>query len=212
MIRDHFPRCEAVPPEKMELFHKLKSRNNQGAADSKHYWSHAAEKLGMVCSESGIHMDEDTRRAARAKLPFSTTSSILAAVHRPPVLLVVPEDKGLISPFFYELMTRVQRVNLLDCECRSTRKNLQRGLPGFGCRYCCQAGRLGFSRVFPTHRKKISDKANDMYEHMRRCTLCPREVKERLEELHPGKETAITTTEKAFFDRVWARLNDAESP
>lgn len=208
MIRDHFPNCEAVPAEKMDMFHKLKSRNNQGAADSKLYWSHAAEKLGMVCVDSGIFMNETTQRAARAKLPFSTTSDILADIHRPPMLLVVPGDRNLIAPFFYELLTRVQRVNLLDVECRSTRKNLKVGLPGFGCRYCCQAGRLGFSRIFPTKRKGLPDKINDMYEHMRRCTLCPREIKEHLEEIRPVKETSGASTEKIFFDRVWARLND----
>ena len=212
MIRDHFPNCEAVPAEKMDMFHKLKSRNNQGAADSKLYWSHAAEKLGMVCVDSGIFMNEITQRAARARLPFATTSDILADIHRPPMLLVAPEDRDLIAPFFYELLTRVQRVNLLDVECRSTRKNLKVGLPGFGCRYCCQAGRLGFSRIFPTKRKGLPDKINDMYEHMRRCTLCPREIKEHLEEIRPTKDASVTTTEKVFFDRVWTRLNDGVVP
>lgn len=208
MIRDHFPHCEAVPQELMSRFLLLKGKNNQGAADSKHYWSHAAEKLGMVCTASGIYMDEATQLAARDKLPFSTSNDILIAVKQPPILLVAPEDKNMISPFCYELMTRVQRVNLLEVECRSTRKNLKVGLPGFGCQYCCQAGRLGFSRIFPTKRKGLPDKANDMYEHMHRCTLCPREVKDRLEELHTKKTASISAQERVFFDRVWGRLID----
>lgn len=208
MIRDHFPRCESVPAEKMEQFVMLKGRNNQGAADSKHFWSYAAEKLGMIDTEMGIHMDDVTQRAAQVKQPFSTTSSILALSRAPPVLVVQPSDRSNISPFLYELLSRVQRVRLLDCECRSTRKNLKVGLPGFGCRYCCEAGRLGFSRIFPTKRKGLPDKANDMYEHMRRCTLCPPEVKERLEKLRPRPEDVNASAEKAFFDRVWVRLNE----
>lgn len=211
MIRDHFPRCEHVPKESMEMFHKLKGRNNQGAADSKHFWSYAAEKLGMVDSESGIFMDEVTQRAAMTKLPFSTTDAIMEATRAPPVLLVTGEDRALISPFMYELLSRVQRVNLLDCECRSTRKNLKVGLPGFGCRYCFEAGRLGFSRIFPTKRKGLPEKASDMYEHMRRCTLCPPEVKKRLESLRPKPEDVNVATEKVFFDRFWARLNAGDS-
>lgn len=207
MIRDHFPRCEQVPKESMEMFHKLKGRNNQGAADSKHFWSYAAEKLGMVDSEAGIFMDEQTQRAAKCKRPFSTTNAILEATLAPPVLLVTGEDRELVSPYLYEMLSRVQRVNLLDCECRSTRKNLKVGLPGFGCRYCFEAGRLGFSRIFPTKRKGLPDKANDMYEHMRRCTLCPREVKNRLESLRPKPDEVNTATEKLFFDKFWARLN-----
>lgn len=212
MIRDHFPRCEHVPKESMDMFHKLKGRNNQGAADSKHFWSYAAEKLGMADSESGIFMDDATQQAARTKLPFSTTDGIMKAARTSPVLLLTGEDRTLVSPFLYELLSRVQRVNLLDCECRSTRKNLKVGLPGFGCRYCFQAGRLGFSRIFPTKRKGLPEKANDMYEHMRRCPLCPAEVKKRLESLRPKPEEVNAATEKVFFDRFWARLNAGESP
>lgn len=207
MIRDHFPRCEHVPKSSMEMFHKLKGRNNQGAADSKHFWSYAAEKIGMVDSDTGIYMDEATQRAALSKAPFSTTESILAAARDPPVFLVTPDDRALISPFMFELMSRVQRVNLLEIECRSTRKNLKVGLPGFGCRYCCTASRLGFSRIFPTKRKGLPEKANDLYEHMRRCTLCPPEVKKRLQSIRPKPEEVNSSTEKVFFDRVWARLN-----
>jgi len=196
----------------MEMFHKLKGRNNQGAADSKHFWSYAAEKLGMVDSDTGIYMDEDTQRAALARAPFSTTKSILAAARDPPVLLVTSDDRSLITPFMFELMSRVQRVHLLDCECRSTRKNLKVGLPGFGCRYCCEAGRLGFSRIFPTKRKGLPEKANDLYEHMRRCSLCPPEVKKRLQSIRPKPEEVNSSTEKVFFDRVWARLNGGMSP
>merc|ERR1712157_649557 len=99
------------------MFHKLKGRNNQGAADSKHFWSYAAEKLGMVDSDTGIYMDEATQRAALSRAPFSTTKSILAAARDPPVLLVTSDDRSLITPFMFELMSRVQRVHLLDCEC-----------------------------------------------------------------------------------------------
>ncbi|CAB9500195.1 expressed unknown protein [Seminavis robusta] len=212
MIRDHFSRCEAVPKEKMDIFHKLKGRNNQGAADSKHFWSYAAEKMGMVDSKDGIHMNDATQLASVAKPPFSATNATLAASRSPPILLVFPEDKSFISPFLFELLSRVQRVHLLDIECRSTRKNLKVGLPGFGCRYCCEAGRLGFSRIFPTKRKGLPEKANDMYEHFRRCTLCPPEVKDRLQSLRPKQNAVCTSTEKVFFDRVWTRLNDGDQP
>ena len=207
MIRDHFPRCEAVPSEKMELFQRLKAKNNQGAADSKLFWIYASEKLGLVDSESGIYMDEATELASRSMPPFSTTSRILAESRHPPVLLMMEDDRSLVSQFLFEVLSRVQRVHLLDCELRSTRKNLKVGLPGFGCRYCCEAGRLGFCRIFPTKRKGLPEKVNDMYEHLRRCTLCPAEVKERLECIRPDPEVGSSSTEKAFFDRLWLRLN-----
>jgi len=206
MIRDHFPKCEEVPKDKWEMFQKLKDQCNQGAADSKLYWQYAAEKQGMQDSEGGIFMNEASQRAAGMKLPFCTSVEILSDVRDHPVLLVTPDDKALVSQFYFELMSRTQRVNLLDSELRSTRKNLKVGLPGIGCRYCCEAGRLGFSRVFPTKRKVMSEKASDMYKHMQRCTLCPREVKERLTFLLPEKRT-VSAADRAFFDRVWMRLN-----
>ena len=207
MIRDHFPQCTFIPKEKMDTFQNLKAKNNQGAADSKHFWIYAAEKLGMVDSEEGIYMNDSTQQAAEALPPFSTTPVDWTTMQCPPVRLVFPEDKALISEFLFELLSRVQKVHLLEVECRSTRKNLNVGLPGFGCQFCCQAGRLGFCRVFPTKRKGLPEKSKDMYEHFRRCSLCPPEVKERLETLRSQAGDTLTTTEKNFLDRVWSRLN-----
>jgi len=210
MIRDHYPNCQEVPSVKMEVFHKLKSRNNQGAADSKKYWRHAAEKIGITCCHPGIYMDETTREAALAILPFSVTRETLEALHHPVVYLVDQEDKEVISPFLFALMSCIQRVFLLEVECRSTRKNLKAGLPGFGCRFCYQAARMGFSRIFPTKRKGLPDKVKNMNEHLKRCSLCPKEIKDLLRENQHKKKKSVASSERLFFDRIWKKLNDFE--
>jgi len=212
-----------------------------GASDSKNYWMHAARRSGMVNTEQGIEINDKSRAAAARIPPFGTNSDTTPSLQKEredTTPLVIPEDKELFedsSQYLYFLFSHAQRIRLTASEQVGNRKSLRLGLPGFGCRYCCQAGRLGLSRIFPARRRTLPSKIPDLADHLRRCTLCPDNVKETLQQLQTEnadkKQTSSSENqdnadvsllaaaastashkEREFFTRIWSRLGHGDRP
>ena len=162
----------------------------------------------MEDSREGIIVNERTIAAAQQIQPYGTVLDQASTISSN-ASLVTREDSTLASRFLLTLMSQANLVHLTRSEQMGNRKSLRIGLPGFGCKYCCQVGRLGLCRIFPARRRTLSAKARDLYEHLKRCSLCPSNVKELLQQLQletqKGSETDAEK-EKEFFDRVWARL------
>lgn len=225
MLREHFPHCPEIPPPTKKAFLKLQNMNAQGASNAKGYWEHAAKKMGLVDitgenGKGGIHISEETQRHALRISPFGSSPNFREP--HPPVSLVHKSDKDLASPFLYFLLQQVYRVHLAPSERKGNRKSLRPGMPGFGCKYCYEAGRMGLCRLFPARRRTIHTKIPDLYDHMKRCPLCPNDVKERLVYLHmedPGtslggqdQNSTSRGREREFFEHVWSRLgHDVEA-
>ncbi|CAB9496154.1 expressed unknown protein [Seminavis robusta] len=197
MLRDHWPACESIPSPQKEQFREYKSKNNQGASDSKNYWMHAARRIGMVNTSQGIQIDDGSRTAAARIPPFGHNSDTVASLglerDDADIPLVLPEDKELLKghplgDYWYFLLGHVQRVRLSSAERVGNRKSLRLGLPGFGCRYCAKPGWLGLSRIFPARRRTLPTKIPDLHDHLGRCALCPPEVKERLVEFEEQQD------------------------
>ena len=209
MLRDHFGKCDAIPPPLKQRFLELKGKTSQGATDSKHYWVYSAMKRGLVDSQSGIWVRDSSQAIEPEVPPFGTTGqqSETHTSSATPVVLVASDDRQLVSEFLYTLMTQVQRVTMEESERTGNRKSLSAGLPGVGCRHCCQSNRKGLCRLFPVRRRTLPNKINDLYEHIRRCSLCPPEMKDRLALLRQRDAANDRTAgEKEFFDRIWARM------
>ena len=189
------------------------------------YWNYSATKLGMVDSENGILLNEQTQAAAAETPPFGTTPEILQKITSIPArLIVAPGDADKMSNFLYRLLTKYQMVRLLQTECIGNRKSLQPNVPGLGCRYCCQVGRLGLSRVFPAKKKQLQQSVQEMYDHIRRCNLCPSELQEELVQLYQHEKSKEGKTDvrvgpegekvpilrdpkdKDFLEKLWERL------
>jgi hypothetical protein len=232
MLRDHFGACNAIPAPLKERFLMLKGKTAQGATGSNTFWEYSAKRLGLIDSESGIWVDEnadsidvkegsayrvanpepqvparDLAKASPATAPRSQSSSLQSS----DVSLVIPEDRALISDFLYCFMSHVQLIKLEESERIGNRKNLPVGIAGIGCRYCCEKNRKGFCRIFPARRRTLPSKINDLYEHVRRCPLCPSETREKLRLLKNMKsshdsEAKTMLGEKDFFDRLWGRM------
>jgi hypothetical protein len=223
MLRDHFGKCNTISPPLKQRFLDLKGKTSQGATDSKHYWVFSAMKRGLVDSESGIWVAHN--------LDGNIGPSCVAAPQKPPppipkeqhrviataailpssLLLVTPKDSVLVSAFLFTLMTQVQLVRMEESERTGNRKSLPVGLAGIGCRHCCQSNRKGLCRLFPVRRRTLPNKVGDICEHIRRCSLCPQEIKEHLASLRQRGASAENTIktgagEKEFFDRIWARM------
>jgi len=206
MLRDHFDNCTSMPSDIKSKYLKLKSSTCQGATDAKKYWSYAAEKLGMVDSEEGIIMNDTTRAAADSIHPFGTTHGETAApLGCGPCDIVKPADREKAPKFLCALVSHFQKIELLPSERKGNRKSLRPGLPGFGCKHCTEVGRFGMSRVFPARRRTLPARVEDMYQHIRRCNLCPAEAKMTLARLQE-EERQDPPREKKFLDLVWERL------
>lgn len=209
MLRDHFDSCTCIPTEVMEQYLSFKSSTCQGATEAKKYWSYSAAKLGMVDTEEGIVMNDDTRAAAKLMSSFGAVlgeNPILTAPGGGPILLIEPSDKITVSSFLYTLMSHYQKIELLQSERKGNRKSLKAGLPGFGCRHCSSAGRFGMSRVFPARRRTLPVRVADMFNHICRCNLCPPEAKLVLKQLRDSEGHDNNNQEKKFLDAVWDRL------
>ena len=227
MLRDHFGSCNAIPAPIKERFLMLKGKTAQGATGSNNFWEYSAKKLGLVDSESGIWVDDfmDIKEGIAPKVASPGENNIATRnlSNAPPssfstlpcseVLLVIPEDRVLISDFLYSLMGHVQLVKLEESERIGSRKNLPVGIAGLGCKSCCEKNRKGFCRIFPARRRTLPSKVNDLYEHIRRCPLCPKESRDKLKHLKNLKsshedESRNMLGEKDFFDRLWGRMCD----
>lgn len=211
MLRDHFGNCSAIPASTSQKFLSLKDRPAQGATDSKRYWMYSAMKIGMADSTGGIVMNESTRSAGQSAPPFGSTP-----IGEPwpddayrQVSLVLPSDRGLVTEFLFVLLSQVQVIHLTESERIGNRRSLRAGLPGFGCRYCCEKRRLGLCRIFPARRRTLPAKVSDIYDHLYRCSLCPTSIKEHLERTKHQLNTGYHADQggdRDFFDRIWSRL------
>lgn len=229
MVRDHFGNCPAIPGPLKEKFLELKRTNTQGASDSMNYWRYSAEKLGMVDSDCGIVLNEQTQANASTKPPFgSNANGVDLAQDLPARLLVKPEDledNTISCEFLYKLLTQYQFIRLLPSECIGNRKSLRPGVPGLGCRYCSAAGRMGLSRIFPAKKKQLPSQVQDLFEHIQRCNLCPTSAKDELHALKEvrdqkrsglespkkggkdkDKQGLVDDNDKGFLDLLWQRL------
>lgn len=218
MLREHFPSCTEIPEGQKQRFAQLQNLNAQGASNAKGYWEHAAKKKGLVdvrddSGRCGIHIFDHSLAQAAMIPPFGADSNFQEP--QVPVSLVHRSDRPLVSNFLFVLMEQVYRVHLATSERKGNRKSLPPGMPGFGCKYCYEAGRMGLCRLFPARRRTIHTKIPDLYDHMKRCPLCPREVKDNLAALHRednggmgmiDQDSATRGREREFFERIWSRL------
>mmetsp|Transcript_41879 Transcript_41879/g.100546 ORF Transcript_41879/g.100546 Transcript_41879/m.100546 type:complete len:872 (-) Transcript_41879:60-2675(-) len=146
----------------------------------------------------------------------SSTSSVGEAVSNDIVStnlkLVVPEDKTLMSPLLYIVLSNVQLVHMEKSEQTGNRKSLPVGLPGLACIHCCQSGRRGLCRIFPSRRRTLTQKMEDLYQHFVKCNLCPPHVKQQLVSLREAPVDNATANhdakkDRGFVETLWMRMH-----
>ncbi|KAL7453974.1 hypothetical protein ACHAWC_005605, partial [Mediolabrus comicus] len=153
----------------------------------------------------------------------------LIIVEEPEAYPVVrPEDKPLISEYFYLTYDQFRPCVLQDWERTSKQKDnhMGRGYPGIACKHC-------FGRENPTLRsmgRYFPSKESSLYQqtfttncakHLLECTNCPKEVQSRLISIKKEIENTPTDGKKnkakfvgeekngrgRFFRRIWCRLH-----
>lgn len=210
MLRDHFGSCEGIPTRVQDKFRLLKDKPSQGATDSKRYWTYSAQKIGITDSASGLAITAESRAESISTDPFGIVpGQPWEDGSRSIVALVLPSDRPFVTDFLFLLLSQAQPIRLMEAECIGNRRNLRLGMPGFGCRYCCQHRRMGLSRMFPARRRTLPGKANDLYTHLRHCNVCPQSIKDELETLRQRMDSGSHADQggtREFFNRVWVRI------
>ena len=210
MLRDHFGNCNAMPTGIQDKFVLLKDKPSQGATDSKRYWTYSAQKTGMRDSAEGLTINAASRAAGLRTDPFGIVQGQRWDDDiRSHIPLLLPSDRPFVPEFLFLLLSQAQPIRLMESECIGNRRNLRLGMPGFGCRYCCQHRRLGLSRMFPARRRTLPGKVSDLYTHLARCHVCPQDVKEKLEDSRQRMESGFQADQggtRDFFNRVWIRM------
>ena len=217
MLREHLSgQCHSIPTATKQHFLRLKGQSAQSASDSKRYWIYAAKKLGMSDSaESGIQWtlpsDNDPSMPAFGS-SWELDMDLRQAVRPSNPSLVCESDKPVTSDITYAIVQESVLVHLAASERIGNRSCLTTGLPGMACRHCCKAGRSGLSRVFPARKRNLKTKVNDMYDHLRRCPLVPKDIQENLMRLQADAAQGIGGDKKTkiFFARLWRRLGHAD--
>jgi hypothetical protein len=137
----------------------------------------------------------------------STPRTEGAVTPREPVRLLFPEDREIITPFLFALLSQVDIVYLERNERVGNRKSLPVGLPGLCCRHCARSGRKGMCRVFPARRRNLPAKVYDLYDHFMKCNLCPASIQQELRNLKQLETSTKTKREeRGFFAELWARM------
>lgn len=214
MIREHFQQCKEIPEQIKSLYSSLKE-SKKPATDtySKRKWSESARMLGLVDTANGIMFHTDVFSQQSGSFPMA---AIAAPERHDPQhdLLVEADDRSLVSDYLYFLMSQAQRISLTELDQKHLGKPQKQpiGTAGFGCRYCCDMSVAGKNRFFPVKHRHIPKEANELFEHLRQCSMCPDEIKSSMTLLKLSAESkekpgADNENEKAFCTRVWTRLH-----
>ncbi|CAB9502778.1 expressed unknown protein [Seminavis robusta] len=214
MLREHLSgQCQSMPADVAAQFAKLKGQSAQSASDSKRYWIYAAQKLGMVdTSSAGIQMTQETIQKANSSpelLAFGKSPELKADLDAcQDNLLVTSNDQPVASEFVHAVVSQARLVHLAASEKIGNRSCLTVGLPGLACKHCCAASRSGLARVFPARKRNLKTKVQDLYDHLRRCTLVPPATQQELVQLYQQQQAAGGNDKKSkvFYARLWRRL------
>jgi len=129
--------------------------------------------------------------------------------------LVKPEDKLLLTDYFYYLnqQLRICRFTESDRKTRGgKRKNILLGFGGIECRHC--HGEHGARKFFWNDVDRLANSFSEIPAHVMKCGYCPEEVKMALAELksrHSGQMSKLPRGwQKVFFRRMWRRMHGSE--
>jgi len=170
-----------------------------------------------------IHWDNDmneNRKSNRLQLPRSSshedgsdnlhatvgmTDDIYEGVEDIP--LALPDDEDLTTDFAFYTIKQLKKCYLTKSG--GSRGSCPLGYAGLACCHC--AGSTNERRFFYTSSDHLRNSFSHIPAHILTCSLCPDEVKTRMEELkcirNKQKSLLKVGLHKIFMDRVWERLH-----
>ena len=137
--------------------------------------------------------------------PVPTTSSPL----------VFPEDKALLTSYFYHLMAQLQLCRFSESDRKTRggkRENVKIGFGGIECKHCANVvGNTLSRKFFWSNVDRLANSFAEIPSHVLKCRNCPAEVKSALGQIklrHSEQMTQLPRgSQKVFFRRMWRRMH-----
>ena len=211
--RFHLAECTMAPRDVKEKFNQLQTESSKGSKGlaTRQYWVTSAKKIGLVDTEKGIRFGRDPS-IPEEKSPsldiLAQVASHVNSVNRP---LVLPEDKPLVAEFLYTVIDQLQACRFTEAD-RNKRRLKNIGCIGVECKHC--ARQVDSRKFFWSSVSAVESNFVSVHTHVMECKKVPEELKDKLRELKMLRKDQTATlksgSQKAFFARVWDRLNDQE--
>lgn len=127
--------------------------------------------------------------------------------------LVLPEDKLLLTDYFYYVNKQLKRCHFTD-EDRKTkggkRESIEVGFAGLECIHCA-VNVSGSRKFFWSDANRLANSFSEITRHLQKCRLCPADVKQALKDLkqlHPEQMAKLPRgSQTEFLRKMWKRLH-----
>lgn len=127
--------------------------------------------------------------------------------------LVLPEDKYLLTDYFYFVNKQLKRCVFND-EDRKTkggkRESIEVGFAGLQCIHCA-VNVSGSRKFFWSDVNRLANSFSEITRHLHKCRLCPSNVKRALtdlKQLHPEQMARLPRgSQTEFLRKMWSRLH-----
>jgi len=123
---------------------------------------------------------------------------------------LLPEDKKLITDYFFYLMRQLQICFFAEDDRKARkRENVTLGFAGLQCRHC--AGKASARKFFWSNVDRLANSFAEIPSHIMKCRKCPHDVKAALATLklsHPTQMARLTRgSQKVFLRQMWNRMH-----
>lgn len=165
---------------------------------------------GDVSQLQGTSTDASFQAAIKL---LSSLDEVVEAKEEP---LVLPEDKLLLTDYFYFVNKQLKLCRFTESDRKTRggkRETIEIGFGGLECRHC--AGSSGSRKFFWSDVDRLANSFAEIPGHILKCRKCPDNVKQSLSDLkqrHPEQMARLPRgSQKVFFRRMWKRLHNTAS-
>ncbi|KAL9179766.1 hypothetical protein ACHAXT_007736 [Thalassiosira profunda] len=223
--RFHLGECRALPAQVREEFRQLQKESAKGSKGlaTRSYWIESARRIGLADGPNGMYFCRDPSLPPRPEprgpaLGGGDNLGLLAQAasgedslgQRP---LVTPDDRPTIAAFLYRVMEQLRPTRFSEAD-RNKRRSKDVGSIGVECRHC--AGKIDGRKFFWSSVSAAESNFVSVHSHVLGCPHVPLELREELaglKELRREQTSRLRVgSQKAFFERVWARLHGLPVP
>lgn len=132
-------------------------------------------------------------------------------------LLVLDEDKLLLTDYFFYLMKQLRLCRFSEADRKTRGGKREKILIGFGGLQCIHCSEANNSRkFFWSNVDRLANSFAEIPGHVLKCRHCPQQTKDalfHLKQLHPEQMARLPRgSQKVFFRRMWRRLHDEDPP
>ena len=129
-------------------------------------------------------------------------------------LLVLEEDRALLSDYFFYMVKQLQLCYFTESDRKirgGKRDNIKVGFGGFECHHCSAADISSSRKFFWSNVDRLANSFAEVPIHVLNCKNCPQRIKTSLHTLkknHPEQMADLPRgSQKIFFRRMWRRVH-----